>query len=161
MDEFRRAIAKEFGELSGLAAISRRRSRGDAYRYLPKSGLDVRRGRSPDRYAHSISPYRFQFRRRERCWASRRWGVTVVGEPFRIARLWRAGLVLCVDEKSQIQALNRTQAALPIWPGVLARMTHDYTRHGMTSLFAVSSWPVAWFMDAVCRAILMSRPLSS
>ena len=45
-------------------------------------------------------------------------------------------LVLCVDEKSQIQALNRTQPAFPMWPGRPARMTHDYTRHGTTSLFA-------------------------
>jgi transposase len=45
-------------------------------------------------------------------------------------------LVLCVDEKSQIQALNRTQPALPMWPGLPARMTHDYMRHGTTSLFA-------------------------
>ena len=45
-------------------------------------------------------------------------------------------LVLCVNEKSQIQALNRTQPALPMWPGLPARMTHDYTRHGTTSLFA-------------------------
>ena len=45
-------------------------------------------------------------------------------------------LVLCVDEKSQIQALNRTQPAFPMWPGLPARMTHDYTRHGTTSLFA-------------------------
>src|SRR6516165_3900679 len=45
-------------------------------------------------------------------------------------------LVLCVDEKSQIQALNRTQPALPMWPGLPARRTHDYTRHGTTSLFA-------------------------
>jgi transposase len=45
-------------------------------------------------------------------------------------------LVLCVDEKSQIQALNRTQPALPMWPGLPARMTHDYVRHGTTSLFA-------------------------
>jgi transposase len=45
-------------------------------------------------------------------------------------------LVLCVDEKSQIQALNRTQPALPMWPRLPARMTHDYTRHGTTSLFA-------------------------
>ena len=44
--------------------------------------------------------------------------------------------VLCVDEKSQIQALNRTQPALPMWPGLPTRMTHDYTRHGTTSLFA-------------------------
>jgi len=45
-------------------------------------------------------------------------------------------LVLCVDEKSQIQALNRTQPILPLRPGLPARMTHDYKRHGTTSLFA-------------------------
>jgi len=45
-------------------------------------------------------------------------------------------LVLCVDEKSQIQALNRTQPLLPMWPGLPTRRTHDYTRHGTTSLFA-------------------------
>jgi transposase len=45
-------------------------------------------------------------------------------------------LVLCMDEKSQIQALNRTQPRLPMWPGLPARRTHDYTRHGTTSLFA-------------------------
>src|SRR5262249_49476677 len=46
------------------------------------------------------------------------------------------GLVLCVDEKSQVQALNRTQPILPLGPGVPARQTHDYERHGVTSLFA-------------------------
>jgi transposase len=45
-------------------------------------------------------------------------------------------LVLCVDEKSQIQALDRTQPLLPMRPGQLERRTHDYTRHGTTSLFA-------------------------
>jgi transposase len=45
-------------------------------------------------------------------------------------------IVLCVDEKSQIQALNRTQPILPLAPGVPARQTHDYERHGVTSLFA-------------------------
>jgi transposase len=45
-------------------------------------------------------------------------------------------MVLCVDEKSQIQALNRTQPLLPMRPGLPARMTHDYQRHGTTSLFA-------------------------
>ena len=44
--------------------------------------------------------------------------------------------VLCVGEKSQIQALNRSQRALPMWPGLPARLTHDYTRHDTTSLFA-------------------------
>jgi transposase len=45
-------------------------------------------------------------------------------------------LVLCVDEKSQIQALDRTQPLLPMRPGQVERRTHDYTRHGTTSLFA-------------------------
>jgi hypothetical protein len=45
-------------------------------------------------------------------------------------------LVLCVDEKSQIQALDRTQPVLPLSPGVPARRTHDYARHGTTTLFA-------------------------
>jgi transposase len=45
-------------------------------------------------------------------------------------------LVFCVDEKSQIQALDRTQPMLPMRPGQLERRTHDYKRHGTTSLFA-------------------------
>ena len=45
-------------------------------------------------------------------------------------------LVLCVDEKSQIQALDRTQPMLPMRPGQLERRTHDEERHGTTSLFA-------------------------
>lgn len=45
-------------------------------------------------------------------------------------------LVLCVDEKSQIQALNRTQPILPLRPGSIERRTPDYDRHGTTSLFA-------------------------
>jgi len=45
-------------------------------------------------------------------------------------------LVLCVDEKSQIQALDRTAPLLPMRPGQVERRTHDYVRHGTTSLFA-------------------------
>ncbi len=45
-------------------------------------------------------------------------------------------LVLCVDEKSQIQALDRTQPLLPMRPGQVERRSHDYVRHGTTSLFA-------------------------
>lgn len=45
-------------------------------------------------------------------------------------------VVLCVDEKSQIQALNRTQPILPMRPGQPERRTHDYDRHGTTTLFA-------------------------
>jgi transposase len=45
-------------------------------------------------------------------------------------------LVLCVDEKSQIQALDRTAPMLPLRPGLPERQTHDYKRHGTTTLFA-------------------------
>ncbi|MGF6961335.1 transposase [Paraburkholderia youngii] len=45
-------------------------------------------------------------------------------------------MVLCVDEKSQIQALDRTQPILPLAPGIPERRTHDYIRHGTTTLFA-------------------------
>ena len=52
-------------------------------------------------------------------------------------------LVLCVDEKSQIQALDRTQPVLPMLPGMPERRTHDYKRHGTTSLFAALDAPPA------------------
>ena len=45
-------------------------------------------------------------------------------------------LVLCVDEKSQIQALDRSSPVLPMMPGMPERRTHDYVRHGITTLFA-------------------------
>ena len=45
-------------------------------------------------------------------------------------------MVLCVDEKPQIQALERSQPVLPMRPGLPQRRTHDYRRHGTTSLFA-------------------------
>ncbi|MFP5254205.1 MAG: IS630 family transposase, partial [Actinomycetes bacterium] len=45
-------------------------------------------------------------------------------------------VVLCVDEKSQIQALDRTQPILPMLPGTPARATHDYKRSGTSTLFA-------------------------
>jgi transposase len=48
-------------------------------------------------------------------------------------------LVLCIDEKSQIQALDRTQPGLPIKKGRCGTMTHDYKRHGTTTLFAALS----------------------
>ena len=62
-----------------------------------------------------------------------------------IRRMWVAGLylsppnralVLSIDEKSQIQALDREQPVLPMMPGVPERRTHSYVRHGTTSLFA-------------------------
>ena len=45
-------------------------------------------------------------------------------------------IVLSLDEKTQIQALDRTQPMLPMWPGQVERHTHDYARHGTTCLFA-------------------------
>jgi transposase len=45
-------------------------------------------------------------------------------------------IVLCVDEKSQIQALDRTVPVLPMQPGLIERRSHDYYRHGTTTLFA-------------------------
>jgi transposase/transcriptional regulator with XRE-family HTH domain len=47
-----------------------------------------------------------------------------------------AAVVLCVDEKSQVQALSRSQPAFPMMPGRPEKRTHDYARHGTTSLFA-------------------------
>jgi transposase len=47
-----------------------------------------------------------------------------------------AAVVMCVDEKSQVQALQRSQPAFPMMPGMPERRTHDYVRHGTTTLFA-------------------------
>ena len=47
-------------------------------------------------------------------------------------------MVLCVAEKSQVQALARSQPAFPRMPGMPEKRTHDYARHGTTSLFAAS-----------------------
>jgi transposase len=45
-------------------------------------------------------------------------------------------VVLCTDEKSQVQALDRSQPVLPMMPGMPERRSHDYVRHGITTLFA-------------------------
>jgi transposase len=65
-------------------------------------------------------------------------------------------LVLCVDEKSQIQAVDRTQPVLPMLPGSPQRATHDYRRHGTSSLYAaldVASGKVIGSLHARHRAI--------
>ena len=62
-------------------------------------------------------------------------------------------LVLCVDEKSQIQALDRTQPLLPMQPGQTARHTHTYRRHGTTSLFAALDAQSGRSSDAPTAAI--------
>ncbi len=60
-------------------------------------------------------------------------------------------LVLCVDEKSQIQALDRTQPIFPMRPGTPARRTHDYRRYGTTSLFAALDVATGKVIGAVHR----------
>ena len=57
-------------------------------------------------------------------------------------------IVLCVDEKSQIQALDRTAPILPIRPGLPATATHDYVRHGTTTLFAALDVATGKVVDA-------------
>jgi transposase len=57
-------------------------------------------------------------------------------------------VVVCVDEKSQIQALDRTQPILPMRPGQAERQTHDYVRHGTTTLFAALEIATGKIVDA-------------
>ena len=71
-----------------------------------------------------------------------------------------AALVLCVDEKTQVQALDRTQPVLPLLPGTPQRATHDDRRHGTTNLYAaldVASGKVIAQMTARHRAIEFRR----
>jgi transposase len=65
-------------------------------------------------------------------------------------------LVLCVDEKSQIQALERTAPLLPMRPGQAERRAHDYLRHGTTSLFAALDFK-AGTLDGVSQVPLYDR----
>jgi transposase len=72
----------------------------------------------------------------------------------------QAALVLCVDEKTGVQALDRTAPVLPLLPGVPQRATHDYTRHGTTDLYAaldIASGKVIAQMTARHRAIEFKR----
>ena len=72
-------------------------------------------------------------------------------------------MVLCVDEKTQVQALDRTAPILPVLPGVPQRQTHDYTRHGTTNLYAaldLASGNVITEMTARHRAIEFKRFLA-
>jgi transposase len=57
-------------------------------------------------------------------------------------------VVVCVDEKSQIQALDRTQPILPLRPGLPERASHDYIRHGVTTLFAALDVATGQVVDA-------------
>jgi transposase len=60
-------------------------------------------------------------------------------------------VVLCVDEKSQVQALARSQPVLPMMPGMPERRTHDYVRHGVTSLFAAFNIADGTVISAIHR----------
>jgi transposase len=60
-------------------------------------------------------------------------------------------VVLCVDEKSGIQALDRSQPVLPMMPGVPERRSHDYTRHGTTDLFAAFNIADGTVISSLCR----------
>jgi transposase len=76
----------------------------------------------------------------------------------------QAALVLCVDEKTQVQALDRTAPVLPLLPGTPQRATHDYRRHGTTNLYAaldVASGKVLSQMTARHRAIEFRRFLAA
>jgi hypothetical protein len=57
-------------------------------------------------------------------------------------------IVLCGDQKSQIQALERTQPVRPVAPGRVERRTHDYVRHGTTTLFAALEVATGQVTDA-------------
>jgi transposase len=73
-------------------------------------------------------------------------GVKLSNDPLFVERVYdvvglylhppQAAVVVCVEEKSQVQALSRSQPGFPMMPGMPERRTHDYVRHGTTSLFA-------------------------
>jgi transposase len=62
-----------------------------------------------------------------------------------------SAVVLCVDEKSQVQALDRSQPVLPMMPGMPEKRTHDYARHGVTSLFAALDMATGKVIGALHR----------
>ena len=70
-------------------------------------------------------------------------------------------LVWSVDKKSQIQALDREQAVLPIMPGVPERRTHNYIRHGTTSLFAALDVAAGFVIGKCCKRHRATEFLSS
>jgi transposase len=83
--------------------------------------------------AHELQPHRLRSFKRSRDPAFAAKLEAIVGLYMAPPR---HAVVLSVDEKSQIQALDRTQPGLPIKPGKAGTMTHDYVRHGTTTLFA-------------------------
>jgi len=63
--------------------------------------------------------------------------------------------VLCVDEKTQIQASTERRRALPIYPGRCGTLTHDYKRHGTTTLFAALELAKRRLIARACRSIVI------
>jgi hypothetical protein len=104
--------------------------------------------------AHKLQPHRVRSFRRSRDPRFAEKLVDIVG--LYVAPPAQA-VVLSIDEKSQIQALGRTQPGLPLKPGRCGTMTHDYIRHGTTTLFAGAS--VGKVMtrrsDMACLAVLV------
>ena len=70
-------------------------------------------------------------------------------------------VVLCVDEKSQVQALDRTAPILPLRPGLPEKETHDYVRHGTTTLFAALEVATGKVTDACYPGTARGVPASS
>ena len=70
-------------------------------------------------------------------------------------------VVVCVDEKTQIQALDRTRPVLPMRPGIPQRQTHDYIRHGTTTLFAALEAATGTVTDACYPATATASSCAS
>lgn len=135
--QMNKAIGKELG--TSQEAVSRWRNRF-AQRRLGGLEKDAPRGGRPptgrdkvarvivERTLHTVPPN------------ATHWSTRTMAKVRDVVGLYlnppENALVLSADEKSQIQALDRTQPSLPIYPGRCGTMTHDYKRHGTTTLFA-------------------------
>jgi len=73
----------------------------------------------------------------------------------------QSAVVVCVDEKTQIQALDRTRPILPMRPGIPQRPIHDYIRHGTTALFAALETATGRSSTPVTRATATASSCAS
>ena len=144
-----------------------RQDAGDRRRRTRRIG---RRGRWPPR-SGSTSPRCIGSGRRSGCsrTARRRWKLSkdpqFIDKVRDVVGLYlnppERAVVLCVDEKSQIQALDRTAPILPMLPGVPERATHDYKRSGTSSLYAALDITTGKVIGACTAAIARSSSRSS
>ena len=115
------------------AALARRRRLDSARRGLEYGLLPVAHHDRPDLAAFELKPHRAETFKLSS-------DPLLVDEVFDVVGLYlnppEGAVVLCVEEKSQVQALARSQPAFPMMPGMPEKRTHDYVRHGTTSLFA-------------------------